>query len=182
MGLLETLEGLNLSDEQKQVILNDHTTEVGAKETEIQTLKAKDRRSDVDKEIDELAALLSDSPQPGLLKFVRRVYLSDDDGPGIVLLSDADLQLSGDAATGASTREEMSVAGAIRHLISLLPRNAEGNLSLSDQGIAADDTNRPDKDGDKSDEDKEAEEKARRERVSRLGIKLRKRPDEGGDA
>lgn len=180
MGLLDTIESLGLSDDVKAKVIAEHQTDLGEKETEITSLRAKDRKSDVEKEIEDLKNL-GFSEAPGLLKFVRRIYLSDDEGPGIVMLSDNDLHLSGDDRVGATTREEISTAGAVRQLISLLPRNGEGKLELSDQGIAADDTNRPDKEGDQKETEEDAA-KARRERVQKLGIPLRKRGDDGGDA
>lgn len=177
MGLLDDLDRLDLSDEQKAQVRQLHLGDLSEKDTEIQTLKAKDRRDSVEQEIEALGGMFSD-PQPGLLKFVRRVYLSDDEGPGIVMLSDTDLNLSGDEATGATTREEATTAGVLRKFIGLLPKNTEGKLELSDQGIAADDHTRPDKDGDESDDEKKlAEQKAKRERVRSLGIGLRKREE-----
>jgi hypothetical protein len=178
VGLLDTIDSLNLSDDVKARVIQEHQADLGEKDTEITTLRAKDRKSDVEKEIEDLKKL-GFSEAPGLLKFVRRIYLSDDDGPGIVMLSDNDLHLSGDERVGATSREEISTAGAVRQLISLLPRNEEGKLELSDQGIAADDTNRPNKEGDNEETDEDAE-KARRARVQKLGIKLRKREDDAG--
>lgn len=177
MGLLDDLDQLNLSDEQKEIVRQKHAADLAEKDTEIQTLKSKDRRDSVEQEVEALGGMFSD-PQPGLLKFVRRVYLSDDEEPGLVMLSDSDLNLSGDSATGSTTREEITTAGVLRKFISLLPQNQEGKINLSDQGIAADDHGRPEKDGDESDDDQEAAEQARRERVRGLGIKLRPRDGE----
>ena len=63
-------------------------------------------------------------------------------------MSDSELHLSGDVATGATGREDISVAGALRKFVELLPRNNEGKLELSDMNLA-DDHGRPEEQGDK---------------------------------
>lgn len=143
MGILETIDGLELSDEQKEKLRQEYSESVDPLKTENDSLKAKDRRSTVEDEVKALAGLgLSEAP--GLLKFYRRVLLSGDaEEPGAVLLSDSEMHLSGDAATGATGREEISVAGALRKFVELLPRNNEGKLTLSDMNLT-DDHGRPD--------------------------------------
>lgn len=143
MGILETIDAMDLSDEQKDKLRQEYTEAVDPLKTENDSLKAKDRRSSVEEEVKSLASMgLSEAP--GLLKFYRRVLLSGDaEEPGAVLLSDSEMHLSGDVATGATGREEISVAGALRKFVELLPRNNEGKLELSDMSLT-DDHGRPD--------------------------------------
>lgn len=157
MGLIDILDSLNLSDEEKAKIRQEHEQEVVNLSNENATLKARDRRESVEQEVQDLASLGLEEA-PGLLKFYRRALLSDDEEPGAVLLSDNELNLSGDTATGAGGREEISVAGALRKFVELLPRNQEGKLNLSDQALvnnAGDPTpigDNPDKDSDEAHE------------------------------
>lgn len=159
MGILETIDALELSDEQKEQLRREYSGEVDPLKTENDSLKARDRRSSVEDEVKTLGGM-GFSEAPGLLKFYRRVLLSGDaEEPGAVLLSDNEMNLSGDAATGATGREEISVAGALRKFVELLPRNNEGKLELSDINLT-DDHGRPEDGGepDKATKDDEARE------------------------
>ena len=155
MGILETIEALELSDEVKEKLRQEHASDIDPLKSERDSLKAKDKRSSVEDEVKTLAEL-GFSETPGLLKFYRRVLLSADaEEPGAILMSDSELHLSGDVATGATGREEVSVAGALRKFVELLPKNNEGKLELSDMHLA-DDHGRPDEgseDGKESTED-----------------------------
>jgi hypothetical protein len=83
-----------------------------------------------------------------------------------VLLSDADLELTGDEAVGARSEEEISVAGAVREFIKLMPRSQEGKLNLSDIAHVSGDHGRPDSE----EEESEQESTDKRKRVeSTLG-------------
>lgn len=155
MGLIDEIDKLELSDDVKARLRAEH-------EQEVAPLRASNRRQEVESEIQALGALgLSDSP--GLMKFVRRIFLSDDAEPGLVMLSDNELSLSGDVATGANGREEISVADAVRKVFELMPKNAEGKLNLSDQGLVTENHGRPD-DGE---ENEESEHAKRRDSASR---------------
>ncbi len=146
MGILETIDGMDLSDEQKEKLRQEYSADVDPLKTENDSLKAKDRRQSVEDEVKALAAI-GFSEAPGLLKYYRRALLSpDSEEPGAVLLSDSEMHLSGDVATGATGREEISVAGALRKFVELLPRNNEGKLDLSDMNLT-DDHGRPDEGG-----------------------------------
>ena len=135
MGILETIDGMDLSDEQKEKLRQEYSADVDPLKTENDSLKAKDRRQSVEDEVKALAAI-GFSEAPGLLKYYRRALLSpDSEEPGAVLLSDSEMHLSGDVATGATGREEISVAGALRKFVELLPRNNEGKLDLSDMNV-----------------------------------------------
>lgn len=160
MGLYEEIDRLDLSDELKEKLRQEHQQEIGNKDDELLQLRRRNRKGEVESEIKDLDTLFH-SEAPGLLKFVRRVYLSDDQQPGSVLLSDADLELSGDEATGARSDEEISVAGAIREFIKLMPRTQEGKLKLSDQAHVTDDHGRPEDEA----EEKETARTERRKRV-----------------
>jgi hypothetical protein len=142
VGLFEEIDKLELSDELKDKLRQEHQQEIGGKDDELLQLRRRNRKGDVETEITALNTLFN-SEAPGLLKFVRRVYLSDDQQPGAVLMSDADLELSGDEATGSRSEEEISVADAIREVFKLMPRTQEGKLKLSDQGSITDDHGRP---------------------------------------
>ena len=143
MGILEEIDKLELSDEVKEKLRQEHQSEIDPLKSERDSLAAKDRRTDVDTEVKGLSEL-GFSEAPGLLKFYRRVLLSADaEEPGAVLMSDTELHLSGDAATGATGREEISVAGALRKFVELLPRNNEGKLELSDMMLSTEDHGRP---------------------------------------
>ena len=146
MGILETIDSLDLADDVKDKLRQEHATELDPLKSENDTLKAKDRHSAVEDEVKALASLGFDEA-PGLLKFYRRVLLSADaEEPGAVLMSDTEMHLSGDLATGATGREEISVAGALRKFVELLPRNNEGKLELSDMNVTENHT-RPEEGG-----------------------------------
>jgi hypothetical protein len=153
VGFVEEIEKLELSDDAKQLLLREHGAELDPLKSENSTLKASTRKQTVDEEIDTLKSL-GFSEAPGLLKFYRRVILSpDSEEPGAVLLSDTELGLSGEEATGATGREEMSVAAVLRKFVELLPRSNEGKLQLSDMQLT-DDHGRPE-DGGEEGGDKE---------------------------
>lgn len=156
MGFLEEIDKLDLSDDVKETLRREHASEFDPLKSERDSLKAKDRRTDVDTEVKGLGDL-GFSATPGLLKFYRRVLLSADaEQPGAVLMSDNELHLSGDDATGATGREEISVAGALRKFVELLPRNSEGKLELSDMMLAEENHGRPEAgsaEGEESSED-----------------------------
>lgn len=164
MGYIEDIQKMELSDETKQILIAAHQAEVDPLRETNQSLTAQSKKERVEQEVQKLASIGFED-QPGLLKFTRRVLLSDDEEPGAVLLSDNEMGLSGDKATGGSGREEISVAGAIRKFIELLPKNEEGKLMLSDQASLLEGHGRPADGGEGTDEEKAAE---RQERTARL--------------
>lgn len=145
MGILETIDALNLSDEEKARMRREYSEEVDPLKNENSTLKTNDRRDRVKTEI----LVLSEAGfknAPKALAFLRRLYLSPDaEEPGVVLFADHELGLSGDESTGATKREEMSTKGAFEHFFSLLPTDADGKLKvmLSSQGDITDDHGKP---------------------------------------
>jgi hypothetical protein len=142
VGFVEEIEKLELSDDQKAVLLREHEGELDPLKSERDTLKTESRKQTVEDEVEGLKSL-GFSEAPGLLKFYRRALLSpDSEEPGAVLLSDTELGLSGDLATGATGKEEYSVAGALRKFVELMPRNNEGKIELSDMTLT-DDHGRP---------------------------------------
>jgi hypothetical protein len=145
VGILETIDALSLSDEDKARMRREYAEEVDPLKTERDTLKQTDRRERVKVEIANLAdAGLKEAP--AALAFLRRLYLSPDaEEPGVVLFADHELGLSGDEATGARNREEMSTKAAFEHFFSLLPKDSDGKLkvTLSDQGDITDDHGKP---------------------------------------
>jgi hypothetical protein len=154
VGILETIDGLNLSDEEKARMRREYEAEVDPLKTERDRLQANDRASRVKVDIANLAdAGLKDAPKA--LAFLRRLYLSPDaEEPGVVLFADHELGLTGDEATGARTREEMSTKQAFETFFSLFPTDKDGKLkiALSDQGNLLEEHGRPDKGDDDPDE------------------------------
>jgi hypothetical protein len=156
---------MDLADDVKQTLIDAHIAEVSPLRESNQTLQARANRERVNGEVEALKNLGFEEA-PGLLAYVRRVFLSADaEEPGAVLLSDNEMGLSGDQATGSSTREEVSVAGALRKFIELMPKSEDGKLkmALSDQVPPGGTHVKPGDDLD--DEQREAQ---RVERTSRL--------------
>ena len=90
MGILETIDGMDLSDEQKDKLRQEYSADVDPLKTENDSLKAKDRRSSVEEEVKALGGI-GLSAAPGLLKFYRRVLLSGDaEEPGEGNVEDAE--------------------------------------------------------------------------------------------
>ena len=86
MGILETIYTLDLSDEVKDKLRQEHASDLDPLKTERDSLKAQTRQQTVEDEVRTLAEL-GFSETPGLLKFYRRVLLSPDaEEPGAVLL------------------------------------------------------------------------------------------------
>lgn len=145
MGILETIEALNLSDEEKARMRREYAEEVDPLKTERDRLQASDRRERVKVEIANLSdAGLKDAPKA--LAFLRRLYLSPDaEEPGVVLFADHELGLTGDESTGATARQEMSTKAAFEHFFSLLPTDGDGKLKvmLSSQGDITDEHGKP---------------------------------------
>jgi hypothetical protein len=169
VGYIEDIQAMDLSDDVKQSLIDAHNAEVNPLRESNQSLQARERRERVNGEVEQLKSLGFEEA-PGLLAYVRRVFLSADaEEPGAVLLSDNEMGLSGEVSTGATTREEVSVAGALRKFIELMPKTGDGQLAvkLSDQvDGASGDHGRPDKGGDLDVEEREAQVKARAARLS----------------
>lgn len=143
MGYVEDVQAMELSDEVKTQLIAAHTKEVEEDRKKLDSLTAKSKVTTVEGEIDGWG--LSDI-SPGLAKYVRRTLLSpDSEQPGAVLLSDNEMGLSGDQATGATGREETSVAEVVRNIFNLMPRKDDGKINLSDQMISTEDHSRPKK-------------------------------------
>lgn len=173
MGILDVLDSLDLSDDQKAQLRREHEEEIGNVTSENQRLKASSKKSNVDTEIEALSNMGFDEA-PGLLKFVRRVWLSDDGEPGLILLSDDEMNLSDDDKTGANSREEITTAGAIRKFIELMPKTEEGKLkiALSDQHI--DTHGKPPAVGDENNQENK-DEQARSGLSDAIGVEVRPR-------
>jgi hypothetical protein len=140
VGLIEELDKLNLSDEEKAKLKSEYKNEFDPLKTELDTHKAKSKKDSVEEKIDNWGL----SEFPGVAKKVRRYLLAPDaEEPGALLLSDAEMGLTGDKATGATTREEVSLASAITDIFDSMPRNQEGKLNLSDQALGVEDHGHP---------------------------------------
>jgi len=175
VGILEEIDKLELADDVKEQLRQEHSREVDPLKSERDSLKAKDRKSSVEDEVKALGSI-GFSDAPGLLKFYRRALLSPDaELPGAVLMSDAELHLSGDEATGATGREEYSVASALRKFVELLPRNQEGKLELSDMALSTEEHGRPEEGGEEGKESSEDHRKNLAKITGRTVTRTRKR-------
>lgn len=167
MGYVEDIQEMDLADDVKQTLIQAHQKEIDPIRDENRTLSAETRKDKVEQEIGVLSGMGFEDA-PGLLAWVRRIYLSSDaEAPGAVLLADNELGLSGVQASGATGREEISVAGAIRKFIELMPKE-DGKLKLqfTEQITGDGDHGRPDDGGEPSDEERETERRARTNRLS----------------
>jgi len=165
VGYIEDIQAMELSDETKQALITAHRAEVDPLRETNQSLTAQSKKERVEQEVQKLASL-GFAETPGLLKFTRRVLLSDDEEPGAVLLSDSEMGLSGDNSTGSAGREEISVAGTLRKFIELLPTNEQGKLMLSDQASILEAHGRPEDGGEPNEDEKAAEHQARTTRLA----------------
>lgn len=164
MGYIEDVNAMALDDDVKATLIAKHQEEIDPLRKDNQDARREARRVTVEAEVAELSDM-GFKEIPGVLAYYRRVQLSDDEEPGAVLLTDAELNLSGDEASGARTREDVSVAGALKHFVGLIKTatDADGKLSglFSDQSVAAEGGDKP-ANGDASDQatkDKEATER-----------------------
>lgn len=166
MAFRDTIEALDLSDEAKAALIAEHESETQSSLEEAANLRRENRRQAVEAEIAELSDSVFKG-NPGLAKYVRHVYLSDDGEPGTILLSDDELGLSGDQAIGARESREISTADVLRGFINLLPKDDSGKVMFSDQALVEHAADPP---GSGSAED-EAESKraGARERLGNIG-------------
>ena len=113
---IAALDGVELSDDQKaaiQSVLDENAS-----------LKARTREQEAEARIDELKELgLSD--RPGALKFYRQVFLSDDGGPAVVLLSD-----------NGQEKERVTALEVLDKFIEGV-KGSDGKVNLSDQALAS---------------------------------------------
>jgi hypothetical protein len=132
------MDALNLSDEQRAALEQqiDGVNLSDEERDELATRRADDRQRKVDDKIKELSDM-GLSENPGVLKYLRRIYASDDGQPSVVLLADED----------GATKQEATISQAFDGFLSLL-RNQEGTRielssqhSKSEEGVKpADDT------------------------------------------
>lgn len=157
MGFLDELDKMDLADDVKERLIQEHRGEVDPLKQQNDSFSARSRRESVEAEVTTINAMFGDDGAPGLAKFVRRILLSADaEEPGAVLLSDNEMGLSGDTVTGATGREEISISQAVRGIFERMPKAEDGRIALSDQAIANDDEGRPNSgnDDDKAEEHK----------------------------
>ncbi len=109
------LDALGLNDEQRAAFLKLHN--------ENTTLAASNKEADAAKRIKELEDL-GFSDRPGALKLYRQVFLSDDGGPAIVLLSD----------DGSEAKEKKSALEILDAFIDA-QIGSTGKVEFSDQHI-----------------------------------------------
>lgn len=126
------LDGLNLSDDQRTQIEAQFAAE-DENAQELERLRTEARTREVDDTIAELSESgLKDNP--GVLKYIRNIFLNDDQQPSILLSED-----------GSSERKPTSVTDAFTGFLNLL-KNQDGKIKLSTQSAdlsADDDRERP---------------------------------------
>lgn len=156
MGILDTIDSLELSDEQKNQLRLEYAKDVDPIKARAQQAERDNKRDKVEEEVSRIGAMFSDEQGNVLpdalsaVKFARRVFLSDTGAdpsqePEAVLLADHELGLSGDKASGAHSQEGITAAGALRKFIELLPteeKDGKVRLMLSDQSLSSDDHSR----------------------------------------
>lgn len=142
MGLLDQIDQLEgVSEEKKNELRNEAIREMSPALT-----------ADAEGTLAKLRAIgfSEENGCTAFLKRTRRILMSADaHETGAVLMADSDLGLTGDKATGATTRDEVSLANEVKGLFDLLPTEGSDGQKvlramLSDQAIAADSDNRPD--------------------------------------
>lgn len=111
-----SLDGVELSDEQRAAIQNVLDENV--------KLKGENRESKVEKRITELSEL-GLSERPGALKLYRQVFLSDDGGPALVLLSD-----------DGQEKERLTARDILDRFIEAV-KGSDGKVVLSDQALVS---------------------------------------------
>lgn len=119
---IEALDQLELSDEARsaiQSVLDERAT-----------LLSRVREKDADTRITELEEL-GLKERPGALKFYREVFLSDDGGPAVVLLSDE-----------GKEKEQLTALQVLDRFLDGV-KGSDGNLNLSDQALASGNDNPP---------------------------------------
>lgn len=133
MGFIEDIEALELSDEQKDALRRAHEQEISPLQADLEARRAREKKETVEQDVSMLADVIGEK-NVGVLKFYRQVLLSDDEEPGLVLLSDDELELSDDQRTGTTGRREVTTAGMLREFVGLLKQAAgtSGQINLSD--------------------------------------------------
>lgn len=111
-----SLDGVELSDEQRAAIQN--VLDENAK------LKGENREGKVEKRIAELSDL-GLNERPGALKLYRQVFLSDDGGAAIVLLSD-----------DGKEKERLTALDILDRFIEAV-KGSDGKVVLSDQALVS---------------------------------------------
>lgn len=141
MGVIEEIDKLDIPDEAKAKLKAEHNAEM--RPSRLAGLKS-DAESVVSRFRD--MGFSEEKGCSAFLKRLRRIQMSEDaHEPAAVLMSDADLELSGEEALGASSREEVNLADEIVNLLNLLPGANEGKLKiqLSEQAVSAEGGSRP---------------------------------------
>ena len=111
-----SLDGVELSDEQRaaiQSVLDENST-----------LKSENRAGKAESRIAELSEL-GLSERPGALKLYRQVFLSDDGGAAIVLLSD-----------DGKEKERLTALNILDRFIEAV-KGSDGKVVLSDQALVS---------------------------------------------
>lgn len=161
MGYIEEIDQMDLSDEVKSDLKAKYLADTRPQ-----------RVAGYRSEADEFVQLLSDAgleKAPGFLKRIRRIMMSEDaHEPAAILMSDAELGLTGDEATGATGREEVTLAQEIKALFSLLPGFQEKKLKIDLGAMAlADEAGvKPDDGGDPTPDEKTKEARTNLRRVT----------------
>jgi hypothetical protein len=117
-----SLDGVELTDEQRAAIQN--VLDENAR------LASENREGKVEKRIGELSEL-GLKERPGALKLYRQVFLSDDGGAAIVLLSD-----------DGKEKERLTALDILDRFIEAV-KGSDGKVVLSDQALLSGNDNKP---------------------------------------
>lgn len=127
MGL-KIPEGLQLSDEQKAEL----ERQFSAEQTDTDELKRL-RRESKEKAVDEKIEGFGLSDNPGIAKFLKRVYMADDAGEtAAVLLADPE----------NPQEKSISLSEAFDEFLGLVKKQGDLKIALSAQGTQHDDHGR----------------------------------------
>lgn len=152
------LADLDLSNDEDRAKLEAALADNERLEAENEELKASDKEVRIDSELDDLKVKLGLEEQPGLLKFIRRVKLSDDGEPAAVLLADDENK----------KEESITASDVIDKFIALLPKNQEGKLQLSEAHLMDEAGTKP---ADKSEGENDSESETLQAAYDILGTK-----------
>jgi len=122
---VSSLDGLELSDEARaaiQSVLDENAN-----------LRSRTREQDADARIEELKGL-GLGERPGALKLYRQVFLSDDGGPAVVLLSD-----------NGKDKKQMTALEVLDSFLDGI-KGSDGSVALSDQHLVSGNDKKPPED------------------------------------
>jgi len=128
------MDKLELSDEARELIEHQQT-ELAENKEELAKVKADNQKHEVESKIENLKKIGLDQ-YPGLLKFIRNVYLSDDGGTAILLSEEEN---------GKESKSKLTSTQIVDGFVEALPKE-DGKIKLSEQILEIDNDNKPEDD------------------------------------